>query len=198
LYLFPPPERPLLQAEGIITPLFDRLLLRDDVLATVQAQPASDPEIQAACLKLVGTCPESAESCNRAAWGLVIDPGHSGESYQRGLRLANVACLLERDNVAFLNTLGVAEYRCGLITEALETLARTNALNKEEEPSDLVFLALAQQRLGQSQKARATLARLRDVMKDVDWAAEREAQAWLREADTIELDQVFPADPFGR
>jgi hypothetical protein len=197
LNLVLPLERPLLQAEGIVTPLFARLLLRDDVLAAIHAQPAADPEIQAACLKLAATWPESAAGCNRAAWGLVIDPGHSGESYQRGLRLANVACLLEPDAVAFLNTLGVAQYRCGLLTEALATLTRTNALNKEEDPSDLAFLALAQQRLGQSEKARATLARLREVMKD-GWDMPREAQDWLREAETIELDQVFPADVFAR
>ena len=131
-----------------------------------------------------------------SAWALVRDPGQPEANYQRGLRLAKAACRLEPDNGAFLNTLGVAQYRCGLIAEALATLTRSNDLNKEKEPADLAFLALAQHRLGQSEKARATLGRLREVMKNPQRAKDQEAQAFLREAETIELDQAFPADPF--
>ena len=155
-----------IRAEPIVTPLFARLLLRDDVLAALKAQPAADPEIQAACLKLAGTWPESADQCNNAGWALVRDPGRPEADYQRGLRLARAACRLEPENGAFLNTLGVAQYRCGLMAEALATLTRSNDLNKQKEPSDLAFLALAQHRLGQSEQARATLGRLREVMKN--------------------------------
>jgi hypothetical protein len=35
-------------------------------------------------------------------------------------------------------------------------------------------------------------------MKNLIWARNPEAQDLLREAETIELDQVFPADPFTR
>ena len=52
LNLLPPPERTRHQAKAIIAPLFARLLLRDDVLAALKAQPAADPEVQAACLEL--------------------------------------------------------------------------------------------------------------------------------------------------
>src|SRR5262249_19521323 len=81
LNLFPRHERPLMQAKGIVTPLFARLLLRDDVLAALTAQPAADPEIQEACLKLAGTWPESALNCNDAAWALVREPGLPDASY---------------------------------------------------------------------------------------------------------------------
>ena len=172
------------------------MLLRDDVLAALQAQPAADPAIQAACLKLAGTWPESAHQCNNAGWALVRDPGRPEADYERGLRLARAACRLEPKNVAYLNTLGVAQYRCGLMAEALATLTRTNDLNKGKEASDLAFLALAQHRLGQPDKASDTLARLREVMKDPQQAGNPESRAFLREAETIELDRVFPADPF--
>jgi hypothetical protein len=33
-------------------------------------------------------------------------------------------------------------------------------------------------------------------MKAAQWAKDEEAQAFLREAEVIELDVVFPADPF--
>jgi hypothetical protein len=60
----------------------------------------------------------------------------------------------------------------------------------------MAFLALAQHRLGQIEKARSTLGRLRELMKNPRLAADQEAQAFLREAQTIELDGLFPADPF--
>ncbi len=114
------------------------------------------------------------------------------------MRLTSAACRLDHENAAFLNILGRAQYRCGLMTEALATLTRTNAMNKENEPSDLAFLALAQHRLGHSEQARDTLARLRAVMKDPKQADDQEAQAFLRKAESIELDRVFPSDPFAR
>ena len=78
------------------------------------------------------------------------------------------------------------------------TLTRSNDLNKHSEPSDLAILALAHHRLGQSDKARLTLARLREVMKDPRRVGNAEAIAFLSEAETIELDRVFPAEPIAR
>ncbi|MGP0063316.1 MAG: hypothetical protein ACLQGP_06895 [Isosphaeraceae bacterium] len=193
---FPPPERALIRADAIVSPLFAGLLVRDDVLAALQARPQTDSEIQAACLKLAGTWPESAEEFNNVAWPLVSAPGRPEAQYRRGLRLARAACRLEPENGAVLNTLGVAQYRCGLMAEALASLTRSNERNQGREPSDLALLALAQHFLGQSEKARFTLGRLRKVLKNPQLAGDPEALAFLREAETIELDQVFPADPF--
>jgi WD40 repeat protein/serine/threonine protein kinase len=171
LNLFPPPERALIQA---------------------------DTEIQAACLKLVGTWPEPADQYNALAWDVVRTPGRLEAEYRLGLSLANVACRLEPDNVAYFNTLGLAQFRCGLMTEALATLTRSNEKNGQKEPSDLTFLALCYHRLGQPNKASDTLARLRTVMKDQQHSEDAEARAFLHEAETIELDRGFPTDPFAR
>jgi eukaryotic-like serine/threonine-protein kinase len=196
LNLLPSPVRTRHLGEAIVAPLFARLLLRDDVLAALKTQPAVDPEVQAACLELARAWNESALECNNVAWSLVRLPGQSDALYHRGLRLARTACRLQPDNGLYLNTLGAAQYRCGLVAGALATLTRSSDLNKQKEPSDLAFRALAQNRLGQSEEARSTLGRLRAVMKDPERAKDQEAQAFLREAETIELDRVFPADPF--
>jgi WD40 repeat protein len=198
LNLFPQAERTRIRAEMIVKPLFARLLLRQDVLAALQAQPAADPEIHAACLNLAGTWPESASDWNEAGWRLVRDPGQPDATYQRGLRLAKDACRLEPDDGQFLNTLGVAQYRCGLVAEALATLTRSNGLNGGNDRADLAFLALAQHRLGQAEKARATLGRLREVIRNSVRTGDSENQAFLREAEAIDLDAAFPADPFAR
>jgi hypothetical protein len=196
LHLFPPPKQALIRAESIVKPLFARLLLRGDVLAALQAQPATDSEIQTACLKLAGSWPESSWDCNYTGWALVREPGQPDANYQRGLRLAKAACRAEPKSGACLNTLGVAQYRCGLMAEAVATLTRSNALNKEREPSDLALLALAQHRLGRTDKALATLSRLREIMKDPNQGRDPMARAFLREAEMIDLDLVFPADLF--
>jgi eukaryotic-like serine/threonine-protein kinase len=192
-------ERTHLRAEATVASLFARLLLHEDVLAALQAQPAADPEIQAACLKLVATWLESASECNEAGWALVRDSGRAEANYQRGLRLAMVACRLEPDNGFYLNTLGVAQYRAGFMAEGLVTLTRVNDLNKEKVPSDLAFLAMAHQRLGHPAEARAMLDWLRDALRqggpDINQAAEN--LAFLAEAEAVVLfDPIFPADPF--
>ncbi len=183
------------RAEAIITPLFASLVIRDDVLAALKAQPSHDPAVQAACLELAESWTESAMDCDSVGRGLVYPPGQPDAIYQRGLRLLKAAFRLEPDEGYRLEGLGVAQYRCGLVAEALATLTRSSIPDKEKDPGCLAFLAMAQSRLGHSEKARATLKRLREVMKKPDdynsWL-----RALLREAETIELDPVFPADPF--
>jgi WD40 repeat protein len=200
LNLSAPAERARTQAQSIVVPLFARLLLRQDVLAALSERPAADPELQSASVDLAASLPwaESANTYNNAGWELVRDPGHFEADYERGLRLAQAACQLQPDNRVFLNTLGAAQYRSGLLAEAVATLERSNRLNEGREPSDLAFLTLALHRLGQSEKADATLGRLRELMKNSQSSADGEAQALLREAETIELDRAFPADPFAR
>ena len=88
----------------------------------------------------------------------------------------------------------MAQFRCGMMAEALASLTQSNDLNEQRIPADLAFLALTQHRLGQSEKALATLAQLREVVKR--WKDDPEAAAFLREAEAIEFDLAFPANPF--
>ena len=162
LNLFPPPERALIRAEPIVAPLFARLLLRDDVLAALQAQPAADPEIQAACLKLAGTWPESAEEYNDAGWALVLRSWAAGSGLParpapgQG-RLPARAWRMHGSAIPWVWPCTVAAFSA----EALATLTRSNELKHQREPTDLAILALTQHRLGQFDKARDTLGRLR-------------------------------------
>jgi hypothetical protein len=136
--------------------------------------------------------------------------------------LAEAACRnVPEPNYAgsFLNTLGVALYRASQNERALDTLTRSNQLNGNNEPADLVFLALTQYRLGRTEASRANLRRLREVMttrvaaptskaashtpEHEAFMREREAsrraehEAFMREAESVILyDPVFPADPF--
>ena len=82
------------------------------------------------------------------------------------------------------------------MAEALATLTRSNDRNQQKQPADLAFLALAQHRLGQFDQAAyhpGSAARV-----DEGPAAGRESgvAGIPGEAETIELDRVFPADLF--
>jgi tetratricopeptide (TPR) repeat protein len=176
------------QAESLVASLRARPLLRADVLDSVRADPTINPEVRAAALALAETWPESPEALNNAAWGLVKLPNRPEADSRRGLRLAETACQLEPDNGAYLNTLGVAQYRTGQYEKAQATLTRSNQLNGSRQPADLAFLAMTQHRLNQVEAARATLERLREVMKDPKIAASAENQGLLREAETVILN----------
>jgi hypothetical protein len=197
LSLFPPAEQSRIRAEEIVQPLFARLGFREDVIAVLKAQPTSDTVLQAAWLELAATRPLSAGELNNAAWPLVSASGQPEAMYQRGLHLAQTACRLEPDDFRYINTLGVAQYRAGLLAEALATFSRSQEEN-EDYPGDLAFMALAHHRLGQFEKARDALARLRKVMQNQRLAADPESKSFLREAEAIELDRAFPAEPFAR
>jgi hypothetical protein len=53
-------------------------------------------------------------------------------------------------------------------------------------------MAMTQHQLGQSEQAQATLRRLREVISQVQWATNVQAQGFLREAE--ELLETKPAN----
>jgi WD40 repeat protein/tRNA A-37 threonylcarbamoyl transferase component Bud32 len=189
------------QAESLVSSLFDRLLLRADVLDSLRTDPHITTEVRAAALALAETWRESAVDLNDASFALVKLPDRPEADFRRGLRMAEEAGRLEPESSgnypAFLNTLGVAQYRTGQYREALATLKRSNQLQGNREPADLAFLAMTRHRLGQAEAARATLERLREVMKDLKAADNAENQGFLREAEREILSSpVLPDDVF--
>jgi WD40 repeat protein len=176
------------QAESLVASLRSRSLLRADVLDSVRADPTINPEVRAAALALAETWPELPWVLNSAAWALVKLPNRPEADSRRGLRLAETACQLEPSNRAYLNTLGVAQYRTGQYEKAQATLTRSDQLNENRRPADLAFLAMTQHRLHQVDAARATLERLREVTKVPTIPANAEQQGFLREAEMLILN----------
>ena len=81
--------------------------------------------------------------------------------------------------------------------KARATLKRSNELSGNRQPADLAFLAMTQHRLNQPEAARATLERLRAVMKDPDIADFDVNQDFLHEAETVILSSPeLPEDVF--
>ncbi|MCK4873388.1 MAG: DUF4190 domain-containing protein [Phycisphaerales bacterium] len=130
------------------------------------------------------TPPGTADVLNNVSWSVVREPNELIESYERALRQAQDACMLEPENGYYLNTLGVAQYRVELYEEALATLEASNAINGGI-PADTAFLAMVHHRLGNADKAQAELAHLRLEMNEPYQRNQSESQAFLVEAEAL-------------
>ena len=58
----------------------------------------------------------------------------------------------------------------------------------------MAFLAMVEHQLGHADRATALLARLREIMKQPQWARDPEAQAVLREAESVLAAPPKPPD----
>ena len=103
------------------------------------------------------------------------------------MRQVEAACRLAPENSFYLTTLGVAQYRSGKYPDAVATLTRSDKINSERDrqPRDVSFLAMAHYKLGQKDKAQLLLSELRQLMKEPGWSIDAEARGFLREAEDL-------------
>jgi hypothetical protein len=189
-----------LEAERVVASLYGEPMFRPEVLASLRTDASLTEPVRRAALALAEQVPEFPGRLSAASWQVVSRPDAGVAAYGLALRRAEAARRLVPNDLEILNTLGVAQYRLGQDREAVATLSQAERLNTALEnppsPAHLAFLALAQHRLGQADQARAALDRLRQSMKRPEQARIELWQAFLREAEVIELDLNFPADPF--
>jgi tRNA A-37 threonylcarbamoyl transferase component Bud32/dipeptidyl aminopeptidase/acylaminoacyl peptidase len=190
------------QAEAVLLKRSAQGLLSGEVIAALRDDPSLSPPVKAKALALAQDWRPWADLLNNKSWSVVRLPDRDPAAYRRALQQAEEACRLSPDNGMYLNTLGVAQYRCGLLPEALKTLRRSNKLNKDKQPEDLAFLALAHHRLGQLDEARDSLERFRSLMKDpAITPMNTENRSFFREAEAVILglpdlpESVFAPGP---
>jgi WD40 repeat protein len=114
-------HRPL----ALIGPLFQRLLLKEDVIARLRSDLTFSPSLREAALTAAATWNEDAVGLNDASLEIVHSAGRSRTDFERALRFSKAACRQEPENGDFLNTLGVAQYRAEQYKKALFTLTRS-------------------------------------------------------------------------
>ena len=125
-------------------------------------------------------------SFNRAAWRVVRSRGLSPQAYDIAREAAQRAVDLNPEHGAWLNTLGVAQYRVGQYREALITLTKADARSGKKFLEDAAFLAMTHHQLGQHAEAAAALARMQAIaekskstIKPDRWPIAAEATALL-------------------
>jgi tetratricopeptide (TPR) repeat protein len=172
-----------------VADLFGQMCLRADVLARLRTMPAIGLSRRQEAITVAETYPEDSSALDALAWELVKLPGGEMSGYRRALRYSEEACQLEPDNGDLLTTLGVAYYRAGNYEKAINTLLRSDAINKTQHRrahlANLAFLAMTHQQLGHPKEAEAELQLLRERMKDLCSAQAAGAQGFLREAEAL-------------
>jgi serine/threonine protein kinase/WD40 repeat protein len=143
-----------------------------------------------------------ATRCNELAWSLATGPTATRDP-AGALSLARRAVELTPDQALYLNTLGVAQYRAGQLTESVATLEKSLAASRgASDGFDLFFLAMARFQLGQIDRARADFYRAlmwrHDQPKPPQPGGTQELDAFEAEARAL-LDgrpAELPADAF--
>jgi WD40 repeat protein/serine/threonine protein kinase len=190
----------LRRALALVEPLFAKPLMREEVLESLRSNTSLSEPVRTQALVVAERYPVDAMRLNQASWSVARVPNACLVAYRLALRQAEAACQQSPEYGVFLSTLGVAQYRAGQYKDAVATLTHADELNsvafQGSIPVDLAFLATAHHRLGQTEKLRAALSRLREAMKKPQWAHDQESRGFLREAEALGLDLVFPADPF--
>jgi tetratricopeptide (TPR) repeat protein len=173
-------------ADGVVQSLVSKLLLRADVEERLRHDASLSSEIRAAALLQAAQFVEDADKLNTESWRIAARRSAEKEWYRQALRWAEAAVSHEPKNLAFVNTLGVLQYRNGLYREAIANLMRSHEANRISEtgpePLDLSFLAMAHHALGETEKAREYFRQLTSLCEQPAWKANQEANGFLNEA----------------
>jgi Flp pilus assembly protein TadD len=177
------------EARNLIRHLYAALGLKAAVIEQINQDPILRADVRQQALEMTKSWQEDPRLLSLTSWSVVRRKDAAPESYALALRQAEAACRLEPSNGTYLNTLGVALYRNGRFQEALETLTRSDkinsALREGRIPEDVSFLAMAQFKLGQQEKAQVLLTELRQIMKQQVWSENGKAQDFMREATEL-------------
>jgi WD40 repeat protein len=171
------------EAVGLVDFLFDKPLLKPEVLAQIRASKTISDEVRQQALTLAESLPENPVRLREATWEVVRQPGAPADRYRQALRWAEAAHRLDPDDYQCVAILGIAQYRAGQYSEALATLTRSGKLVASGKPlgHDVcnVFLAMTHHRLGQKEKALAFLNGIRP------WMEMKKVRPFLREAEML-------------
>ncbi|MFH1109579.1 MAG: protein kinase [Planctomycetota bacterium] len=190
------------QLQDQVNDLYARLVFTDDVVSALEADDSLSPGVRSRAVGIARRKGDRPLRLNHDSWNLVRSPGGDTEAHRVGLRGAEAAVAIEPDNVDFLDTLGMAQYRNDRYGDAHATLTRSDELRQQKGsksvPRDLAVLSMAVFKLGRMEEARAAFQRLENVMSDTEeeWTDDKAASALFDECkQLLEGSQASPAPP---
>ncbi|HKB00830.1 MAG TPA: protein kinase [Gemmataceae bacterium] len=184
----PPSDQTELEREAVdlLSFLFSRPLRRSDVIAYLNAASSLRPELRALAVELAERFddPSDAGAFYDAAWRVLKHPYANATMSQFAHAQMTAACESAPDNMRYRIALAAAQYRVGkyqkeFLPKALATLERCDPDN----PIAVALLAMTQHRLDKPDPARATLARLRQMVTARTASPDADAEALFREAE---------------
>jgi hypothetical protein len=186
------PLSPEVEARALVHSLSDRFPLQAEVIERVTADPYLSDAVRRAAVQLAKTLKEDPSLLNRISRDVVRASGRDTAEYRLALRQAETAVRISPTHAPYLTTLGMAQYRAGQSAAALTTLQRADELGRgwfrDSTLADVTFLAMTYHQLGQKEKAREYLQKLREQVKALPptpVAAVNEGRVFLAEAEAL-------------
>jgi hypothetical protein len=227
------PLTPALQVErealGLLDYYLGQPMLKDQAADHIRKHKAITDEVRRQALTFLPRYRDELNSFVNAAVAVAQKPDATAKEYQAALGHALTAIQLNPGDDAFrtafvLGTLGMAQYRCGQLPQALITLTQgRNVLLGDDSPRiladvgkllmspwalpvacnyqrcffppHLAFLAMAQHRSGQREAAQESLAVLRFLAQEPAWNSDPLVHQFLHEAETVIGVSHPPAQP---
>jgi cytochrome c-type biogenesis protein CcmH/NrfG len=179
------------EALGLLDSLFAKPLCRADVIEYLRNARTIRPRARELALSLVDRYHEETdpEAYHRESWALVRQPYLNAIQYRLALLQAEHARRLAPDRQEYGIGLGAALYRGGRYQETIDTLGTADQPDRRS-PAALAFLAMAHHQLGQREKARAALARLRQSLDHPRETKDAETLGLVHEAQALIALQV--------
>ena len=172
-------------AVDLVQSLFETLMLKPDVQAALRADRSLDEPLRAAALEIAGRRSEDAQALFESAWLTILRPSGQADLYAQAVRRLEAACELVTGDperlVEYRRALALALYRAGRPEDALRAIDRAG--DAQATPIDLAVRAMANQKLGRLDAARAALDRLRSLVKSDQVARDPQAAGFLSEAE---------------
>jgi hypothetical protein len=172
------------EARDRVRAIFETILLENDRIARIEAEPELDATLRAAAMHEARPDPEEL---SRRAHEIVTSTTAGHEEYQRAKRLATAACQLEATEPAFALTLALANLRCGEHEATLEALETAEDLYPPDAPISTRALnklaaAICHHHLQQPDDASLQLKLAKMLLEKADPEQAAEALTMLREA----------------
>lgn len=178
----------------LAAPLIEAKLTAEEMVGRLAEDAALPEDTRASAIDYVQARSDNPNRLNSDAWELAVQPDRAIPDYERGLLLAQRAAEFFPSDYGIQNTLGVLQYRCGRLDEAMKTLEACveagRRLLGQPHPCDLLFLAMTQHRLNAKDEARATMAVAESLMNQPRFATDNELRGFL-----IEARRQIPDEP---
>jgi tetratricopeptide (TPR) repeat protein len=157
-------------AHNLVAHLVRKPLLKDEILDQLGKMKTIGEPVRREAVALAAGLESPSNLLVYAAEEKLMYSDRSPDEYRRALRWLEEANLVSPNDGAVLNLLGIALYRLGRFAEAVPILEKAFEINMSGNLSppagDLIFLAMAQHRLGRKEEARKTLVRARGPLPE--------------------------------
>ena len=178
-------------AVELVQTLFEKHLLKAEVLAALKSDPALSGPLRALASEIAEHRTEDAHGLYEAAWLTIVRPMGTPELNLQALQRLEAACRLAEGDpdrlIEYQRARCLALYRAGRPDEALQALSRLSdrpgAGPVKVPPITLAIRALASQKLGHFADAREALDQFRSMVENGQ-GVDQEALGFLKEAES--------------